>query len=475
MAAGTKVQLRLGERVVSEVPFSADELRIGRMKENDLVVNNLAVSRFHAVLRKVGAGFEVEDLGSENGTFVDGVRIRGCAPLPSGAEIGIGKHVLTIRSGAEPAVAPARAVKSDAWDAAQTYFAPELAPRLDPLEEATAEATLEAACGAASDALPASAVPSAGPAPGAESLEPLRPERRPAAALDLPDPEERFAFGEDELASVPLAPSLAPAVPEAGALPAVERGGETALFDFAASTDLGLSEPSLARVAAARAVEPSTVGAPSAPLHAGLIVARAGRIECVTPLRGSELVAGRSPGCDLVLGAAGISRRHARFVRDGGALRVLDLGSANGIAVNGERVKERVLAVGDVVTIDDYTLTYVLDHEPIEQAVRSAAAPSTPGTGHVTVLHEAPFASIPERDLIVDADEDDGDLEKEPLVEAERGTLRTRAGVAPALGEEWVVEVVLRADGLPAELRGALAKLGSSALRVPAELRIRRS
>ena len=54
MAAGTKIQLRLGDRVVAEVAFRDGELRIGRMKENELVINNLAVSRFHAVLRRVG-------------------------------------------------------------------------------------------------------------------------------------------------------------------------------------------------------------------------------------------------------------------------------------------------------------------------------------------------------------------------------------------------------------------------------------
>ena len=72
MAAGTKVQLRLGDRVVTEVAFRDGELRIGRMKENELVINNLAVSRFHAVLRRVGEVYEIEDLGSENGTYVAG-------------------------------------------------------------------------------------------------------------------------------------------------------------------------------------------------------------------------------------------------------------------------------------------------------------------------------------------------------------------------------------------------------------------
>ena len=108
MAAGTKVRCASG-KCRRGVSFRTDELRIGRMKENDLIVNNLAVSRFHAVLRRVGDGFEIEDLGSENGTLLDGVAVKGKRALPPGGELTIGKHTLSLQAAGDPNRRPRRA------------------------------------------------------------------------------------------------------------------------------------------------------------------------------------------------------------------------------------------------------------------------------------------------------------------------------------------------------------------------------
>ena len=59
--------------VVRSVPTGP--IRIGRSAENDIVVNDLGVSRHHAELRDIGGGrYELIDLGSRNGTFVNGAR-----------------------------------------------------------------------------------------------------------------------------------------------------------------------------------------------------------------------------------------------------------------------------------------------------------------------------------------------------------------------------------------------------------------
>ncbi|MBL8852624.1 MAG: EAL domain-containing protein [Planctomycetaceae bacterium] len=65
------------------------------------------------------------------------------------------------------------------------------------------------------------------------------------------------------------------------------------------------------------------------------------------PMR--ELIVGRSPEVDIVLNANGISKRHARLscVRD--ELVVEDLGSTNGTYVNGQRVQQSVVVVGDLL------------------------------------------------------------------------------------------------------------------------------
>ncbi|WKV75566.1 FHA domain-containing protein [Streptomyces sp. PCS3-D2] len=66
-------------------------VRIGRATDNDLVIDELDVSRRHAELRALpDGGYEIADLGSHNGTYLNGAPVTGAAPLAEGDIVGIG-------------------------------------------------------------------------------------------------------------------------------------------------------------------------------------------------------------------------------------------------------------------------------------------------------------------------------------------------------------------------------------------------
>jgi hypothetical protein len=73
-----------------------DGLRIGRADDNDVVLRDGRISRAHARIVEADGGFVIDDLGSSNGTFVDGKLVRR-ARLLAGMKIVLGETVLEVR------------------------------------------------------------------------------------------------------------------------------------------------------------------------------------------------------------------------------------------------------------------------------------------------------------------------------------------------------------------------------------------
>ncbi|MFT3699801.1 MAG: FHA domain-containing protein [Kofleriaceae bacterium] len=72
----------------------AAKTAIGRTQDGELVVLASSVSREHAELVKKDGAWTIKDLGSRNGTFVDGVRVQGRSALPARAVVKIGDVAL---------------------------------------------------------------------------------------------------------------------------------------------------------------------------------------------------------------------------------------------------------------------------------------------------------------------------------------------------------------------------------------------
>ena len=77
------------ERAGTVYPLAGEELRIGKAPDNDVVIDHPTVSRNHLVVRRQGDRFLVQDLGSTNGTFLDGAQVRE-AYLRPGALLEVG-------------------------------------------------------------------------------------------------------------------------------------------------------------------------------------------------------------------------------------------------------------------------------------------------------------------------------------------------------------------------------------------------
>jgi pSer/pThr/pTyr-binding forkhead associated (FHA) protein len=71
--------------------------RIGRRPDNDIVLDDDEVSRYHAVVIDTGSSFVISDLRSTNGVHVQGRRIRGSATLSDGDHIRIGGYEFTFQ------------------------------------------------------------------------------------------------------------------------------------------------------------------------------------------------------------------------------------------------------------------------------------------------------------------------------------------------------------------------------------------
>jgi pSer/pThr/pTyr-binding forkhead associated (FHA) protein len=97
----TSVQVWLGGRMAMQRPFMAPAMRVGRDHTCELILDNLSVSRRHAELAWSRGRFSVRDLGSANGTRLNGKAVTE-QPIEIGDRIGIGKFELRL---AEPAAA----------------------------------------------------------------------------------------------------------------------------------------------------------------------------------------------------------------------------------------------------------------------------------------------------------------------------------------------------------------------------------
>jgi pSer/pThr/pTyr-binding forkhead associated (FHA) protein len=96
------IEPAIGVERTREVGIVKEEFLIGRGLDCDLRVNDEDISRHHCMIRVRGPEATLSDLGSSNGTFVNGKRVLSQVALASGDEIRLGKYRFLVDLGDKP-------------------------------------------------------------------------------------------------------------------------------------------------------------------------------------------------------------------------------------------------------------------------------------------------------------------------------------------------------------------------------------
>ena len=96
-----QLTMRSGPNPGTVYALEGDQISIGRDSTNEIPVNDAEVSRRHARLSFQGGKYVLEDMGSTNGTFVNGQRLTGPRVLKSGEVVSLGEQIVFVYEAVE--------------------------------------------------------------------------------------------------------------------------------------------------------------------------------------------------------------------------------------------------------------------------------------------------------------------------------------------------------------------------------------
>jgi len=305
------------EFVAKLVPSEGDsvllegETIVGRSADCGLTIDDAKVSRNHAVIKIEAKTVVVEDLGSSNGTRINGLRIEKPTQAYGGDEISFEKHRFKLETQGADEDLDATVVEMD--DATVVDIPEPVAPAAQPSE-------------------PVSEKP------------PEKPEEKPPAAEAKSEPAE-VASGNFDLP---------------GSWVDTGTGDETRVLSL---DDIA---PGVSAEDVERASDLPHLIVTSQGESAGAVF----ELQPGGTAESDVWEIGREERCEVVLTEESVSGRHAQMIHQGGRWRLVNLVSANGIFVNGEKRLTAYLADGDEITLGMATVVF---HSAVGGAATAAA------------------------------------------------------------------------------------------------------
>lgn len=398
--------IREGEHTPFEVRGGAI---VGRSRKADLRIDEGYVSRRHARLWVESGVLMVEDLGSANGTFVNGTKVRGPTRLGSGDCVTFDAfeyqvEALAPRPEDDPNLTGFEgAEEDDATPAPAAFFAPSaesaavsppalaVSPRRTPGSQSVANASEDRVDDSHPKAFPrepqASGDVADGPAEVMAGEDDITgPDRFERDEADANEPEAgpvRTASAEPALPSVSepdfdltqieeVDEDVSPGAErvsardvdfdsEQGETRAVpSKSARVAGEPFAASVAMPLEESE--EVMPSGLADPAeTPAQPSGArdLHAPALLGTVGSLEGhLIQLDSGRVLIGRSPNCDICIDHPAVSRQHAELILSADRCRLRQIEGATGTLLNGNPVGDAELLPGDVLTFGNTEFVY---------------------------------------------------------------------------------------------------------------------
>jgi pSer/pThr/pTyr-binding forkhead associated (FHA) protein len=397
------------------------DIQLGKGPRNDIVIADPAVSSAHAIISYADGKYSIRDLGSRNGTFVDGERLTEPRVLQHGDVVGLGLSKLTFRladhdrtasvSEATVAAVPPPLTEESV---ANAVVSAGLAKQED-IDRVRADAEKRRLC----RALVEEGVASESPLRDLLSktfqiasidLENVQPDENVAARLtpELARDHQFVAVSEEDggLILAVADPTDSDAIEEAKGM----LGGEVSVR---------LATPSQIATFIERQYGPRLVG----------VLPSGEKLEY--PITQHETNIGKAAHNHIVLTDPTVSNAHAILIARGGGYSIADLGSRNGTFVNGERLgpHAHVLRHGDTIQLGQTPLTF---RNPNESAANVTAVLSGEA---VEEIRKRAASSTGERASAKPSGERPAPLAAEAVAAAAGGTAGAAGGSETAAGE----------------------------------------
>lgn len=389
--ANLKILLPTGDAFDREV--DGEETQIGKGPRNDLVIADPSVSTAHSVLRRGKEGYTIADLGSRNGTFVNGERVTSPRRLTHGDLIGMGLSKLTFRLADHSETG---SIDLDELTTASTSVGP---PPLT--EDSLASAVIKDGLVSQID------LDRARKTGEGRRLVRALVEDHLATEEKLRDLMSRtFAIPVITLETPNLDESVIAEFPPRVALDrniiAVARDGNSLVIAISDPTDSDaiqdvrnqVQKPVILRLAAASQIR-EHVNRIYGPKLIG-VLPTGEKLEY--PIDKREVEIGKAAHNQIVLTDPTVSNTHTIVIAREGGYSIVDLGSRNGTFVNGERLgsKARTLRHGEKIQLGKTVLTF---RNPGETAANVTAVLSEEALQEVRrrsgVMDSAPEEKLP--------------------------------------------------------------------------------